>query len=121
MCLIDPFSNTIDYADATDVVVDDLMRLLDVHGIAVVDAPDAVEIEVVHISVRAEIPMYCSADVTLHPASGDAYGAQGQGESWRFDKACHLALADVAHRILQRAETREMLFRRLSVDATTME
>ena len=111
---IDPITVTVDYAAATDVVVRDLRALLDALGVSVIDGPAAVEIEVVHISVRADNPMYCAADVTLHPASGDAYGVQGRGSSWNFETACHLALADVGNRILQRRETREILFRRSS-------
>jgi hypothetical protein len=118
---IDPINVTVDYAAATDVVVQDLRALLEANGVSVVDAPDAVEIEVVHISVRADNPMYCSADVTLHTASGVAYGVQGRGSSWNYEKACHLALADVGSRILQRQETRDTLFRRSSKDAPATE
>lgn len=107
---IDPLTVTVDYAAATDVVVQDLRGLLEAQGVSVVEAPDAAELEIVHISVRADNPMYCSADVTLHAPGGKAYGVQGRGSSWNFEKACHLALADVGSRILGRPETREALF-----------
>jgi hypothetical protein len=109
---VDPYSLAIDHAKATAVVVEGLTTLLEEHGVSVIEALNAVEIEVIHISVRPGNPMYCSADVTLHAAKGPARGVQGLGSSWNYEKACHLALADVGLRILQRADTRDMLFLR---------
>lgn len=107
---VEPYTVVVAHDEATAMVVDRLVALLEAHGVNVEPAAaNALEIEVVHVAMRPGAPMRCTVDVTLHPREGPPRGIQGWDQAWSYATACDRALARAAVRIVEDAPTRALL------------